>query len=96
MAVPAVLSELQSAVLAQLADTFAPAVEVAEDPHGFWARTASDMGVPAAMEDFMADLPEEELEGLRGLLDALHAQGFEQAPAEMREAIVLGFMDSSP
>ena len=96
MAAPAVLSEIQSAVLALLADTFAPAVDVAEDPHGFWARTASDLGVPAAMEQFIAELPEEEVEGLRGLLDALQAQGFDQAPAEMREAIVLGMMDASP
>ena len=44
----------------------------------------------------MAGLPEDALAGLRGLLDALHAQGFDQAPPEAREAIVHGFMDAGP
>ncbi len=90
------LSEIQQAVLAQLADTFVPSVEVPDDPHGFWARTASDLGVPEAMQALLADMPEEDLAGVRGLLDALHAQGFDQAPPDAREAIVLAFLDAGP
>lgn len=96
MAATVVLSEVQRAVLASLADTFVPAVQGPDDPHGFWGRSASDLGVPPTLELLMAGLPEDALAGLRGLLDALHAQGFDQAPPEAREAIVHGFMDAGP
>ncbi len=47
------------------------------DPTGFWARSASDFGVPMAVELTLlqAELPEEQVLGLRGLLDALAAEG---------------------
>ena len=81
MAVTVVLSEIQrDTLLAGVADTLVPAVDGPDDPHGFWARTASDLGVPDAIEQALAELPEEQLAGLRELLDALHAQGFDQAP----------------
>jgi choline dehydrogenase-like flavoprotein len=96
VAVTAVLSEVQRAVLAGVADTLVPAVDRPEDPHGFWARSASDLGVPQAIELFLAELPEEELAGVRGLLDALRVEGFDQAPGEAREAILHGFMDAGP
>ena len=95
MAVTVVLSEVQRAVLSSLADTFVPPVPVPDDPHGFWARSASDLAVAPTLELSMAALPEEALAGLRGLLDALHAQGFDQAP-RAREAIVHAFMDAGP
>ena len=96
MAVTVVLSEAQRAVLTSLADTFVPALQEPEDPHGFWARSASDLAVPANLELLLATLHEDVLTGLRELLDALQAQGFEQAPAEAREAIVHAFMEAGP
>jgi choline dehydrogenase-like flavoprotein len=96
--VAVVLSELQQATLRRLVDTFAPEVAVADDPTGFWARKASDLGVDQAIAQQLSSgaVPEEQLEGLRQLLDALREQGFDDAPQEVREAIVHGFMDADP
>jgi choline dehydrogenase-like flavoprotein len=92
------LSELQQATLRQLVDTFAPEVAVADDPTGFWARKASDLGVDQAIAQQLCTgaIPEEQLEGLRQLLEALRAQGFDDAPQEAREQILHGFMDADP
>jgi choline dehydrogenase-like flavoprotein len=96
MAISVVLSEIQRATLAAVCDTFAPALPVDDDPTGFYGRSASAMGVPDAVEQTLgATAPEEQLDGLRGLLDALAAQGFgPELPQEAREAILHGFMDA--
>jgi choline dehydrogenase-like flavoprotein len=93
-----VLSELQQATLRRLVDTFAPEVAADDDPTGFWARKGSDLGVDVAIVQQLSSgaVAEEQLEGLRQLLDALRAQGFDDAPQEVREQIVHGFMDSDP
>jgi choline dehydrogenase-like flavoprotein len=97
MAVSVVLSEVQRTVLARVCDTFVPALEVDEDPGGFYARSASALGVPEAVERTLADTaPEAALTGLRALLDALAGQGFADAPLEAREQILHGFMDADP
>jgi choline dehydrogenase-like flavoprotein len=96
--VDVVLSELQLATLRTLVDTFAPEVAADDDPTGFWARKGSDLGVDVAIAQQLSSgvVPEDQVEGLRQLLDALHGQGFDDAPQEVREAIVHGFMDSDP
>src|SRR5207244_2183041 len=54
--------------------------------------------VPDAIEAQLASgaVPEEQLDGLRQLLDALAAQGFNEAPQAAREQLLHGFMDSDP
>jgi choline dehydrogenase-like flavoprotein len=96
--VAVVLSELQQATLRRLVDTFAPEVAVDDDPTGFWARKGSDLGVDLAIAEQLASgaVPEDQLDGLRQLLDALRAEGFDDAPQPVREAIVHGFMDNDP
>ena len=96
MAVSVLLSEIQRETLAKLCDTFVPSLEVEDDPHGFWERSASDLAVPQAVEDTLAALPEVTLDGMRELLDALAAEGFNDASAEQREGIVHAFADSGP
>jgi len=97
MAVTVVLSEVQRAVLARVCDTFVPSLAVDDDPTGFYARSASDLGIPDAVEQTLAGTaPEEALQGLRDLLGALAAQGFAEAPLEAREQILHAFMDSGP
>lgn len=94
-----VMSEIQQATLARVCDTFAPSIEVyGEDPGGFWGRAASDMGIPGVIVEQLSSgtVPEEQLEGFRQLLDALAAEGFNEAPQEVREAILHGFLDSGP
>ena len=98
MAVTVVLSEVQRAALAALCDTYAAPVERDDDPTGFWARSASDLQIPAVIEQQLSGglVPEEQLDGLRQLLDALAAQGLVEAPLPVREQIVKAFMDSGP
>lgn len=96
MAVTVVLSEIQRDTLKQVCDTFVPSLPADEDPDGFWARAASDLGVPDAIEQAFATLPEDQLQGLRQLLDALHAEGFGDAALEAREQMLHAFAESSP
>ena len=98
MAVTVVLSEVQRAALAAVCDTFAPSIERDEDPGGFWARSAGDLEIPALIEERLSSgmVPEEQLQGLRQLLDALADEGIADAPQATREQIVHGFMASGP
>ncbi len=96
MAVSVVFSEIQRDTLAKVCDTFVPAIEREEDPGGFWGRTASDLAVPDLVEQTLSQAPEEQLEGMRQLLDALGQQGLADAPQEVREQIIHGVEDSSP
>ncbi|HWV87017.1 MAG TPA: GMC family oxidoreductase N-terminal domain-containing protein [Capillimicrobium sp.] len=97
MAVTVVLSEIQRAALAALCDTFAPALDAPDDPHGLYARRASDLGIPDAIEQTLAETAgEEQLAGVRGLLDALAAHDLAALPQEGREALVHGLMDADP
>lgn len=96
--VAVLLSEVQQATLKQLVDTFVPEVARDDDPGGFWARRGSDIGVDVAIAQQLSSgaVPEDQVEGIRQLLDALRAQGFDDAPQAVREAILHGFMDSDP
>jgi choline dehydrogenase-like flavoprotein len=98
MVVTVVLSEIQRDTLAKVCDTFAPPVAVDEDPTGFWGRAASDLQIPALIEQQLAGelMSEDQLAGFRELLDALAGAGFADASQEMREQILHGFMDSGP
>jgi choline dehydrogenase-like flavoprotein len=98
MVVTVVLSEIQRDTLAKVCDTFAPPVAVDEDPTGFWGRAASDLQIPALIEQQLAGelMGEDQLAGFRELLDALAGAGFADASQEMREQILHGFMDSGP
>src|SRR5919112_1044581 len=91
------LSETRRAVLRTLCDTFVPSIEVSDDPTGFWARAASDLGVDRVLaRHLVEDVPGEVSAGLLGLLDALAGQGFADAPPEAREAILAQFSQASP
>jgi hypothetical protein len=96
MAVTVVLSEIQRAALQALCDTVVPALDAADDPCGFYARAASDLRIADLVEQTLgATVPEEGLAGLRGLLDALAAQGMDAGtPQAAREQILHGFMDA--
>ena len=101
MAVAAsVLTDQQRQTLEALCDTFVPSVEVdSGDPleRGFMARAASDMEIPAHIEQTFADtLLPEEIEAFAGLLDALAEEGFAAADLETRTATVHAFRDQDP
>ena len=90
------LTDAQRRTLVALCDTFVPSIAEPDDPHGFWARAASHLGVPEAIEQALATLPTKQVEGLGELLDALEAQSLQGAPQEVRERIVHGFADAGP
>ena len=95
-------SDAQRATLRALCDTFIPALEPpAGDEHQaeFWGRAASDLAVPEGLEVALlgAGLADEQMAGLRSLLDQLAANGMAaETPREARERIVLGFSDAGP
>src|SRR5919197_1915055 len=92
----ALRSQSRRRTLARVCDTFVPRIERAEDAHGFWARAASDLGVPDAIEDALAQTPEAAQEGMRGLLDALADDGFDDSAQGERERMLHELSDSSP
>jgi choline dehydrogenase-like flavoprotein len=74
--------------LRALCDTVVPSIERAEDPHGFWARSASDVGADAAIVDYLTAMPDEQREGLLGLIDALDGLGIAQSSPRSREQLL--------
>jgi choline dehydrogenase-like flavoprotein len=95
-----VLSATRRETLEALCETFVPAVEVdTADPveAEFMARGATDLEVAAQVEGLLAEaMMPEEIEALGGLLDALAAEGFDEAPLEMRTQIVHAFREQDP
>lgn len=93
--VEAVLTDRQRATLEALCDTFVPSIEV--DTHdaverAFMARAATDMLVPAQLEELLGQVMlAEELAQFAGLLDALAAEGFLDADLAGRTALIHGF-----
>jgi choline dehydrogenase-like flavoprotein len=91
------LSETQSIVLRKLCDTFVPSIHVDEDPLGFWARTASDIGSDQAIaKSLFNDVPEPLRKALVSLLDDLGARDFTGASQQQREALLAELSNSSP
>ena len=78
------LSEGQAEVLQAVCDTVVPQVAREGDPDGFFARVASDIGVPEALGELIAQMPAEQAAGLQQLLDALDEQGFRRASLRSR------------
>jgi choline dehydrogenase-like flavoprotein len=93
--VTGVFDATRRATLEALCDTFVPAVDSdSEDPveREFMGRSASDLGVAAQIEGLLeqAMLPDD-IEAVGGLLDALGAEGFSDAPVEARTAMIHAF-----
>ena len=82
------LNDTHREVLAALCDAVVPAVPRDPDPDGFWARTASDVGVPQALSGILAEMPGDQRAGLLELLEALADQGFVRSSQRSREQIM--------
>ncbi|MGI8709858.1 MAG: FAD-dependent oxidoreductase [Acidimicrobiales bacterium] len=83
------LADGQRQTLAALADTFVAAVAHDDDPDGFFARRASDLGVPEALEQYLlTKLPEDQRDGLLSLVDTMAALGLANQPLVTRQVIV--------
>lgn len=82
------LSDTHRQILAVLCDTVVPAVARDHDPDGFFARKASEVGVPAALAGMLESIPDEQRAGLLALLEALAGQGFVGASQRSREQMM--------
>lgn len=93
------LSETQRTTLAAVCDTYVPAVktdDADEILRAFMARSASDMGVPGAIEGLMAQaMMPEEIEAMAALLDGLAQHGFADLPLEARTQLLAQVARSS-
>ncbi len=91
------LSESQQSALKALCDTYVPSIAVRLDPTGYWARSASDLGVERVLaRNLTHDVPPELRAGLLALLDQLAALGLVQASQGRREEILAQVAASSP
>jgi choline dehydrogenase-like flavoprotein len=95
-----VLEDTRRRTLEALCDTFAPSLEWHGDDaaqRDFYARSASDLGVAAQIEDLFAQsmLPEE-IEAIGQLLDAFAEQGFATKGLQERTEIIHRLAASSP
>src|SRR3954454_5345052 len=78
----------QVEVLRAICDTFVPSLEHQPDPHGFWARSATDMGADQGILQMLATLPEDLQAGIWQLIDAIAGQGFMAASRVSREQLL--------
>src|SRR4051794_32580147 len=78
----------QIEVLRAICDTFVPSLEHHPDPHGFWARSATDMGADQGILQMLATLPEALQAGIWQLIDAIGGQGFLAASQASREQLL--------
>jgi choline dehydrogenase-like flavoprotein len=95
-------TDVQRRTLTVLCDTFIPSLPPPEgevDRTGFWARAASHLGVPEAIEVTLlqSNAPPDQIEGLRALLDSLASNGMTpDTPLAEREAVIRAFSDAGP
>ena len=65
------MNEIQRQVLRAIADTVVPAVDRADDPHGFWALSGGAVGADEAVAEAIAQMPDVQREGLGQLLETI-------------------------
>jgi len=81
------LTDSQRATLRAVCDTVVPAIERADDPDGFWARKATDVGADAALLLTLERLPPDQAAGMLRLLDTLARLGFDGLSQLSREQL---------
>src|SRR5688500_151532 len=82
---PEPLTEQQLATLRAVCDTVVPSIPHEPAPHGFWGRSATDVGTDQALVETLDQLPPADRDGLLQLLDVLAQQGFADASQLSRE-----------
>ncbi|MEA2350243.1 MAG: hypothetical protein QOG86_1184, partial [Thermoleophilaceae bacterium] len=92
------LDEGQRGALRAFCDTIVPRIERTPDPEGFWAMTATDLGVDAGVAQLIEGIPDEVVRGgLAQLLDVIAAQGLQNAPSQAsREQLIRNLTLASP
>jgi hypothetical protein len=90
------LSAAHRRTLSAVCDTIVPSIDREDDPHGFWALSAADVGADAAFADLLATVPAEQLAGTIALLEGLAAQGFDELSRDDRERMMIDVALSGP
>lgn len=92
------MNDRQRAILRSVCNTVYPRIEREDDPDGFFARSADEMGLPEAVEDLIAQIPDDTVRGgLEQLLDVLDAQSFLRMPSQVsREQVLRNLALASP
>src|SRR3954464_3009722 len=91
------LTDTQRATLRLFCDTIVPRIDRDPDPHGFFARAASDIGVEQGVEQLIESLDEQLQTGLAQLLDPLASRGLDRLPSELsREQVLRNMSLASP
>jgi choline dehydrogenase-like flavoprotein len=84
---PDPLTDTQLATLRAVCDTVVPSLPRDDDPDGFFARSATDVGADQALLQTLDAMPPEDRAGLLQLLDVLAEQGFVEASQASREQL---------
>jgi choline dehydrogenase-like flavoprotein len=83
------LTPVQREVLRALVDTAMPALDVPDDPHGFWSTPGSAVGAHDFVELFLGTvLTEADFLGIQQLLDGMALLGMQHQKRAAREAIL--------
>jgi choline dehydrogenase-like flavoprotein len=83
------LTPVQREVLRAIVDTAVPALEVGDDPTGFWSTPGSATGAHDAVEFFLgAVVTEADFLGIQQLLDGMALLGIQHQKRAAREAIL--------
>jgi choline dehydrogenase-like flavoprotein len=92
------LSDSQRGALRAFCDTIVPRIERTPDPEGFWAMTASELGVDTGVAQLIEGIPDEVVRGgLAQLLDVIASQGIDRAPSQAsREQSIRNLTLASP
>jgi choline dehydrogenase-like flavoprotein len=91
------LTDTQRATLRLFCDTIVPRIDRQPDPDGFFARTATEIGVDQGVEQLIDGLDDTLKAGLAQLLDALASQGLERMPSQLsREQVLKNMTLASP
>lgn len=94
---PTEWTEARRASLTAFCDCTFPSLNESTDPHGFWARKASDFGIDLALADVLDQaLPEPIRAGLVSLIDAFAGAGIVGLPPAAREGLLQAVAQSSP
>ena len=82
------LNESRTLTLNAVCDTIVPSIEKADDPTGFFGRSAADSGANQAVAQAISEMPEADQQGLGELLDALEFQNFSKLSQASREQLL--------
>jgi choline dehydrogenase-like flavoprotein len=82
------LTPVQREVLRAVVDTAVPALDAADDPHGFWSTPGSALGAHDLVEQFLGQLDDVSFAGIGQLLDGMAMLGIQHQGRAAREAIL--------